>query len=280
MGVINDEPGYMLPNDDTERDRLDMVHEMFLVTTDRKLFLAPIGPSPQRVLDLCTGTGIWAIQFGDEFPSAEVIGNDLSPSQPTLVPPNEKFIVNDVEEDWGYENNPFDFVHARGLIFSIRDMQRLIQQAYNCAKPGGWVEFQDWDPMIYSEDGSTKGTSIEKYYVHTLAAYEKAGYCARVGPGLEEWFRQAGFVDIKVTKYRVPMGVWPKDKYYKTLGTWNLLQVEEAGFEAMAMVVLTRHENWSADEVRLLAAKTLSDAKNRAIHGLFDFYIVYGRKPE
>lgn len=68
--------------------------------------------------------------------------------------------------------------------------------------------------MIYSEDGSTKGTFIEKYYIHTLGAYEKAGYCARVGPHLEEWFRQAGFVDIKVTKYRVPMGVWPKDKYY------------------------------------------------------------------
>lgn len=36
------------------------------------------------------------------------------------------------------------------------------------------------------------------------------------------------------------------------------------------MAVLTRHENWSADEVRVLAAKTLSDAKNREIHGLFD----------
>lgn len=65
MGVmLNNEPGYMLPNDDKECDRLGMVHEMFLVTTNRRLFLAPIGPSPQRVLDLCTGTGIWAVQFG------------------------------------------------------------------------------------------------------------------------------------------------------------------------------------------------------------------------
>lgn len=30
----------------------------------RKLFLAPIGPSPQRVYDVGTGTGIWAIEFG------------------------------------------------------------------------------------------------------------------------------------------------------------------------------------------------------------------------
>lgn len=37
---------------------------MTLTVMDRKLFLAPIGPAPQRVLDLATGTGLWAIDFG------------------------------------------------------------------------------------------------------------------------------------------------------------------------------------------------------------------------
>jgi len=41
-----------------------MLHEMFLTLLDRKLYLAPIGESPRRVLDLGTGTGIWAIDFG------------------------------------------------------------------------------------------------------------------------------------------------------------------------------------------------------------------------
>lgn len=27
-------------------------------------------------------TGIWAIDFADEYPSADVLGNDLAPSQP------------------------------------------------------------------------------------------------------------------------------------------------------------------------------------------------------
>lgn len=52
------------PNDEEENDRLDMVHEMMLVLLDRKLFLAPIGSSPGRVLDIGTGTWIWAIDFG------------------------------------------------------------------------------------------------------------------------------------------------------------------------------------------------------------------------
>jgi ubiquinone/menaquinone biosynthesis C-methylase UbiE len=54
---------YMLPNDETESDRLDMHHELCRQILEGKLFLAPV-ENPQRVLDLGTGTGIWAIEFG------------------------------------------------------------------------------------------------------------------------------------------------------------------------------------------------------------------------
>lgn len=53
----------MLPNDETEKERLDMLHEMCLLVLYRKLYLAPI-KYPQRVVDLGTGTGIWALDFG------------------------------------------------------------------------------------------------------------------------------------------------------------------------------------------------------------------------
>jgi hypothetical protein len=36
-------------------------HHMLTLLLDNKLFLAPIGPSPQHVLDIGTGTGIWAM---------------------------------------------------------------------------------------------------------------------------------------------------------------------------------------------------------------------------
>lgn len=48
----------MAPNDESESDRLDMMHEMMMVLLDRKLHLAPISQSIQRALDLGTGTGI------------------------------------------------------------------------------------------------------------------------------------------------------------------------------------------------------------------------------
>ncbi|GKU08721.1 unnamed protein product, partial [Fusarium langsethiae] len=73
---------YLLPNDDKEQDRMDLVHHLYSLLLGGKLFLAPIPHEPHRVLDLGTGTGIWAMDFADEYPSAEVIGTDLSPIQP------------------------------------------------------------------------------------------------------------------------------------------------------------------------------------------------------
>jgi hypothetical protein len=50
------------------------------------------------------------------YPSAKVIGNDLSPIQPKFVAPNVEFIVDDFEETWLYPENKFDYVHGRTLI--------------------------------------------------------------------------------------------------------------------------------------------------------------------
>jgi hypothetical protein len=48
---------------DTDCSFLDLQHHSFKIMLDGKLNLAPIS-KPQRVLDLATGTGIWAIEFG------------------------------------------------------------------------------------------------------------------------------------------------------------------------------------------------------------------------
>ncbi|KAI9728041.1 MAG: hypothetical protein M1834_007855 [Cirrosporium novae-zelandiae] len=49
---------------------------------DNKRHLAPLRKDVQNVLDVATGTGIWAIEIADKYPSAKVIGIDLSPMQP------------------------------------------------------------------------------------------------------------------------------------------------------------------------------------------------------
>ena len=66
----------------------------------------------------------------DQYPSAEVLGIDLAPMQPNCVPPNCRFLLDDMEDDWDYEKNPFDYIHARFLAASINDWPRLVKQAY------------------------------------------------------------------------------------------------------------------------------------------------------
>jgi SAM-dependent methyltransferase len=124
---------YPLPNDDAEQDRLDMMHHIYNMMLGGNLYLAPLPKEIYRILDIGTGTGIWAIDIGDTFPSAQVIGIDLSPIQPTWVPPNVQFIVDDAESDWMFSEDSFDYIHIRGLLGSIKDWPKLLKQCYRCS---------------------------------------------------------------------------------------------------------------------------------------------------
>lgn len=67
-----------MPNDETEQDRLDLHHEIMLQLLDGELHITPLRDDvPMRVLDIGTGTGIWAIDFADKYPNCQVLGTDL-----------------------------------------------------------------------------------------------------------------------------------------------------------------------------------------------------------
>jgi hypothetical protein len=51
---------YLFPNDESEQNREDMKHAMILNLCGGRLHYAPL-EKPQKVIDIGTGTGIWAI---------------------------------------------------------------------------------------------------------------------------------------------------------------------------------------------------------------------------
>ena len=70
--------------------------------------------------------------MADAFPSAEVVGVDLSPIQPDWCPPNLRFHVDNIEDEWVYGSG-YDYVHLRHMAFVLKDPAAMIASAYKYA---------------------------------------------------------------------------------------------------------------------------------------------------
>lgn len=151
----------------------------------------------------------------------EVIGTDITPIQPSWVPPNVSFQIDDANLEWTFPDNTFDFIYVRFLLGCIVDWNAFYKQAFRCTKPGGWFEqtevqlkyISDVKPIppdsplgrleaIFAEAGQKSGRSFTLYQDDLQRK------------GMES----AGFTDIQVRNIKVPFGNWPKDELQKELG--------------------------------------------------------------
>jgi SAM-dependent methyltransferase len=272
---------YNFPNDEPEKDRLDLQHHQFTLTFKGKLCTAPIATEKKlhRVLDIGTGTGIWAIDFADEHPETAVIGVDLSPIQPVHIPPNLTFQVDDVEEPWTYQEK-FDFIYSRMMIGSFANVPRFIEQAFNNLSPGGYLEMVDLSYPIKTIDNTfPENSALSKWSDLFMEACEKVGRSATCAQLYKEQMIAAGFTNVVETKYIWPSNRWPKDKKLKELGMWQLENLS-GGLEAITAALWTRVLGWTKEETDVMIAQVRNELKDTKIHSYWDIYVVYGEKPQ
>ena len=257
---------YILPEDSEEQDRLDLQHEMFRRTFNNKLILAPIPEQVHEVLDLGTGTGIWAIEFADFHPESSVTGIDLSPIQPGFVPPNCKFEVDDFEEPWNFQQK-FDLIHGRMLLTSIAEPQRLFKRAYDALKPGGWLEMQDLVMPLRADDDSIPEDSAYRRWndLYTEACRDRMKRDPSWAERYKEWMEEAGFENVAELRYKWPQNPWPKNRDLKVLGQWNMINMLN-GLEGFTLRVFMKILEMSREETEVLMMEMRKDVQDRRIH--------------
>jgi ubiquinone/menaquinone biosynthesis C-methylase UbiE len=215
-------------------------HEAYTMALDDKLFLAPLPDTLEKVLDVGTGSGIWAIDFADQFPGAQVIGTDLSPTQPSWSPPNCKFEIDDATQPWTYQPDSFDYIHARLLVGSIVDWNALFAEAFKACKPGGYVESMEMDIGFHSDDGSVgPGSAMYDWYAIMTHGGKVMGRSTDIykSRAVETAFKAAGFVDITKKEIKIPATKWAKDPRQSQIGEINHVALD-AGLEGMSCLSL------------------------------------------
>lgn len=98
----------------------------------------------------------------EQHPEADVLGTDLSPIQPEYVPPNCRFEVDDVEDEWVY-NYKFDYIHGRYVCPFLTDIPGLFKNIYDNLEPGGYMEVMETLMLMEAVDDSLEGHPLQRW---------------------------------------------------------------------------------------------------------------------
>jgi SAM-dependent methyltransferase len=243
---------YVLPNDEEEQERMDLHHRSMRLVLHDQHWISPIQPT--RILDVGTGTGVWAIDVADQIPSAHIVGVDLSPIQPTLIPPNLQFEIMDADDTWeGFEQH-FDLIHTQFMNgVSIRSRDFFYEQALISLMSHGWVENQEIGMCFHCDEVSPPADNAYMRWAELWnEGLDNLGLTGRCCPEqMKEKMEIRGFVNVSAHFYRLPVGPWPVKDRQKEAGVLNLKALLD-GISGLSLKVFFHGLKWQREEMEIL----------------------------
>ncbi|KAK4451017.1 S-adenosyl-L-methionine-dependent methyltransferase [Podospora aff. communis PSN243] len=279
--VHQDGNGYHFISEQGENRRLDVQHHLWYLTLDGKLSLAPLAESngsTHCVLDLGTGTGLWATDFAEEHPTSEITAVDIKQTNPRFNPPNVTFSTFNYESHWTFPHK-FNYIHSRMANSSVADWPSYLRKAFSALTPGGHLELQEFHLATSSDDSLPPTSPLATAMSLISTSASKSGRPLVDLSALPSLLAAAGFVDITVAfEGRWPSnGDWPDDEKEKELGRWNHINFVSGvgGFLAWFLPGL----GWKGEEIERLVEEVEVDVRNGGKKAFWPVVVVWGRKP-
>ncbi|KAL5613289.1 hypothetical protein FOVSG1_002352 [Fusarium oxysporum f. sp. vasinfectum] len=273
---------YWGTNDEKQNESMDINHHVLTLLLDGALYLAPIPKDIKNAIDIGTGTGIWAIDFADNFPDAQVIGTDVSPIQPGWIPPNLRFDIEDCTQEWTFAPNSQDYIHFRWLVGSIVDWDQLFKEAYRCLKPGGYIESHEALSRMDCDDGTiTEKSAMHQWGKFFVEGGKKIGRSFTiVEDGVQRSaMEKAGFVNLVERDFKVPIGGWPKDPKMKEIGKYAQATLEQ-DIEGYVLFMANTVEGWTKEEVEVYISMLRRELRQGNMHPYYWQKVVWAQKPK
>ena len=202
---------YSLPHAKKGVDvRLILQHETFRKILEGRLLNAPVAEPVGRVLDIGTGSGVWAAEFATEHPAAEVVGIDNYPQPVIVAPHNCRFMIQDAEQEWQVGDAKFDIIHSRLVPFHAKEVPGVFRRCYEYLKPGGYIEIQDMLPPFRTDEPAgapEHALKIIQWVRLRKEAASKLGIEYSIASRLPEILSEAGFEYVQTLDLKLPIEV-------------------------------------------------------------------------
>ncbi|KAK1750492.1 S-adenosyl-L-methionine-dependent methyltransferase [Echria macrotheca] len=278
---------YSLPSHlEGDNRRLNQQHEVFRLILSSSLLHTPVSSCFQGfVLDVGTGTGIWATEFAAEHPNAQVTGIDLFDPLKSAkgVPPNCAFGVANAEgsdEEWDSVVPPgsFDLIHTRMFLMILRDARTVVERIFRALRPGGRVEFQEKQDPYRSDDPSPEAqdTPLLRHARLRVEAAARCGLDRAVARLIPMWMAEIGFEEIEAVEYKIPIGPWMEGEAMKIAGT-KYLECLEWGTLGFSKTIFIKGLGWTEEQVLGNVRGAVNDLGNGKVYSPIMF--ITGRKP-
>lgn len=247
-----EEAPYVLPNDIDEMDRLHLQHYVIRHAFGGNTRAKFDGKIHKDVLDVGCGPGTWILEMSTEHTETNFTGIDISAVWPTEIRPrNCRFQVVNAIQGLPFDDNTFDFVYQRFMIFAYpaKDWPFIIQELVRVTKPGGIIELTE---MPVSSNAN--GPELSKILDVLEQGCAAKGLDSKAAQKLDTYLYDAGVKDVKFCHASIAVGAWGakvgqlmRENYaglWSSLKGWikELTEMNDAQYDAMVKRIFVEYE--------------------------------------